>query len=160
MTSYFRVLGARPVLGRDFYSDEGRPGESDVVMISNRFWRERLGGDAAIAGKVALLNGHPYRIAGILPPGEFDREFNQIWVPMTLGPKDLARDRWMSVIAKLKPGVSLAQANAALKPFQPAAQFYQLTWEYESSRRLLLIAFGAVGFVLLIACSNVPNLML
>ena len=129
-------------------------------MISNRFWRERLGGDVGIAGKVALLNGRPFRIAGILPPGEFDREFSQIWVPMTLGPKDLARDRWMTVIAKLKPGVSLAQANAALQPFQLAAQFYQLTWEYESSRKLLLIAFGAVGFVLLIACANVANLML
>lgn len=158
--NYFRTLGVLPALGAGFSPDDNQPGRADVVLLSNRFWRERLGADNGIPGKIAVLNGRSYRIVGVLPPGPFDRKRSNVWIPMSFTPKYMSNAQWLTAIAKLKPGVSLAQANAAIRASRVAAEPYQRTWEYRDERALLLIAFGAVGFVLLIACVNVANLML
>src|SRR5882757_5892989 len=103
---FFAVQGIPMALGRDFGDDEGVLGGEHVVILTNRLWRERFGGDTAILGKAVRLNSEPYTVVGVLAAGMPDRYEAQIFVPMALRPDQIVRDRhWMTVMGRLKPGV-------------------------------------------------------
>ncbi|HTI99991.1 MAG TPA: ABC transporter permease, partial [Dongiaceae bacterium] len=174
--SFFPLLGVQPMLGRNFTSQEDVEGKKQVVILGNRLWRERFNGSRDILGKGITLDGNVYSIIGVLP-----REFHfgpadaDLWVPMGFESWELENrgGHNYQAIGKLKPGVPLEQARAEM-----ATITHRLGQQYEPDRgwgvtllplrdqlvgdckRPLYIMSGAVGFVLLIACSNVANLLL
>ena len=178
-----RALDTRPMLGRIFRDDEDRPGAPKVALISEGFWRRRFGSDPKIVGKSIALGADKYTVVGVLaagtePPGEYSGRLGEVWTPLgsTYTPAEMAtrgRHNWM-VIARLKPGVTIAQADAEMKTIGASlAREYPDTNEkvgafvaplrehfVSSSRRVLGILLGTVVFVLLIACSNLANLLL
>jgi len=181
--SLLRALHTRPKLGRIFQEDEDRPDASKVALISEGFWRRRFAADPKIIGKTITLGVEKHTIVGVLragtePPGEYSGRLGDIWTPLASAytPAELAargRHNWM-VIARLKPGVTLQQADAEMKTIGASlAREYPDTNEkvgafvaplrdhfVNSSRRILVILLGTVAFVLLIACSNLANLLL
>jgi len=182
-TNLFSLLGANPTLGRTFAPDDGKPGEPSVVVISHGLWQRRFGGDRQIVGRKITLNNQENTIIGVMP-GDFGWHVQK--GSMTSKPADLwspwqvsnelrqRRGRFASAVARLKPGVTFAQAQSEMDAIggrleQQYPDFNtkwgvtvvplrtQFTGEI---RKPLLILLGAVGFVLLIACSNVANLLL
>jgi predicted permease len=182
---FFPALGILPALGRTFTAEEDQPGREYEVILSDRLWRERFGADRGILGRAARLNGHAYTVVGVMPAGfvfpraeEMPSSFNfpreaQLWVPLAIpvkpqGPSELA------VIGRLKPGLRIQQAQAALDLVTRHAEQQDPQWKgwfntrviplarqvVGDTRRPLQLMLGAVGIVLLIACSNVANLML
>jgi putative ABC transport system permease protein len=173
---YFRVFGAAPALGRSFTSEEDRPGGASVAVISNNLWLRRFGGDHSIIGKTISLSGEPYTVVGVMPPGFVCRPSADIWVPLRPVFKSLddAGAQFVA-LARLKPGASLKHAQVDMKRVsqQLGKEFPDLIVKEETAtvvsyhkhlvgdiRPALLILLGAVGFVLLITCANVANLLL
>jgi putative ABC transport system permease protein len=176
--SFFSVLGVEPLLGRAFHPDEDRPGAAGTVILSYALWQRSFGADAAIVGQQIILDGDPYTVLGILPQSFQFAPMGQaeLWVPLRPSPSQLNQRfmHWLDVIARLKPGVSLEQAQAQMDTM--AARIEQQNLDSHtgagirlvplheqivgSVRPLLLILLGAVGLVLLIACANVANLLL
>jgi putative ABC transport system permease protein len=179
-TNFFSTLGVSPRLGRDFVAGEDLPSGAGptVALLSYRFWRSDFSADPSVVGRIVRLDGKPVTIIGILPR---NFEFSPagvvpIWVPMHLNNFEAtARGaRWLNGIGRLAPGVSLEQARAEMQAVngQLAREYPQengaVTLNIEplrdeivgNIRPLLLVLFGAVSFVLLIACANVANLML
>ena len=177
----FKTLGVRPILGRDMTPEDVDP-TPRVAIVSYGFWMRRLGGDPGAVGKPIMLNTLPITVIGILPSG-FQWHVRQtsgtgksaeIWLPLALpteGPR--TRGRYLSVVARLKPGASLEEARAEMRtigsrlaadsPFNKGygADAIPVREQFVGPvRRALLILLGAVGFVLLIACANVANLLL
>jgi predicted permease len=183
-SSFFSVLGVQFMLGRNFLPEEERPGQNRVAILSYAVWSERFGADRDIAGKTITLDDESYIVVGVLPAGfqfgstaaDFQaRSQVDIWVPMALDLQRLQRGAHMlRVIARLKPGVKLAQAQAELDVLAAnlAQQYPQhnkdigiaavpLTDQVTGSVRVALeTLLGAVGLVLLIACANVASLLL
>ncbi len=181
--SLFRVLRTRPELGRVFGDDEDRPGARKVALISDTFWRRRFGAAANAIGKTLTLNDEPHTIIGVLapgsePPAEYSSKLGEIWTPFgsAYSPQEMAdrgRHNWM-VVARLRPGVTLEQADTEMRAIgETLAREYPDTNEkvgafvaplrdhfVGSRRRILIVLFGTVGFILLIACSNLANLLL
>jgi putative ABC transport system permease protein len=172
---FFRTLGVSPVLGRDFSYEEVRAGSDDhAVLLGNRFWRERFGADPNILGKALRLADQAYTIIGVLPPGE-PWLTDQLYIPFKYR-ADANRGSWeFDVIGRLAPGVSVKQAQADLQRIAGTlAQTYpqddrgigfklepSSTWiASDNTRRALWVLFGAVTFLLLIACLNIANLLL
>jgi putative ABC transport system permease protein len=176
--SYFRVLQARPALGRAFTDADARYTESpDVVMLSDGLWRRRFGADTAVIGRVVELNSVPRTIVGVMPPGFVFPAGAELWTPLSVdGVFGRERDgRALSgVLARLRPGVSLAKARADVHGImlqlqqeypaedarwdmrvEPADEFYG-----QHPRPFMLAQLVAVALVLLIACANVANLLL
>jgi predicted permease len=171
----FPLLGVKPLLGRVFTAEEGTPGRGAVTLLSHAMWTRRFGGDPAILGQTITLNGVPHTVVGVMPP-RFGWPDNQpLWVPFS--PErgaDARGDRYLRVVARLRPGVSLeaAQAEAAAASSRLAREFpaTNARWttrvlDFDDAfagpvRPVLLVMMGAVGFVLLIACANVANLFL
>jgi putative ABC transport system permease protein len=169
------LLGVQPQHGRSFtLAEDIRDG--DVVVLSHRLWLRRFGADPAIVGKAITLNGRARTVAGVMPSGFslFDREV-ELWAPLGLTDADRApRGRYMVALARLKPGVMIDQAQANMDTI--AARLTQELPEFDTGwvsnvvlmqeqlvgpvRPALLVLLGAVGFVLLIACANVANLLL
>ncbi|HVG19637.1 MAG TPA: ABC transporter permease [Blastocatellia bacterium] len=176
--SFFSVLGVAPMLGRTFLPDEDGPQAERTVILSYGFWQRRFGADPNIVGQSLILDGSDYTVLGVLP-GSFQfapMGKAQLWVPLRPTPGQLDRRfmHWLDVIARLKPGVSLAQAQAQMStigerierenPDSHTGASLKLVPLHEqiigSVGPLLLVLLGAVGFVLLIACANVANLLL
>ena len=176
-SSMLSVLGVAPAIGRDFAADEDREG-SRVAIISDALWRRRMAADPSAVGKTLTLDDEPYQVIGVLP-ADFHFFFNADILTTMESTKEqwqAARSRHpgIQVVARLKPGVNLAQARADMASIAGAlGQEYPDTnkehWVtvlslYEATvsdvRKLLLMLLGAVSFVLLIACANVANLML
>jgi predicted permease len=182
----FRLLGTRPVLGRPFLDSEDAPGDH-VVILSDALWRAHFNADPAVIGRALNLNGRAYTVVGVMPRGfqfPVQAAARDLWVTFSRqaevdDPKDKPRteqrgNHSFQAIARLKPGVTLAQANAdlasishALAAEYPAINMYvgigatsELNSIVGDTREPLLILFGAVGLVLLIACANVANLLL
>ncbi len=177
---YFRVMRARPLLGRDFIGDEDRFGAPNVAVLSHAFWQSQFGGDPEIADRVVTLNNQPFKVIGVMPK-EFEHQGPPaLWI---LIEQYARRDGgWFSrdtrvagnVIARLKPGVTIEQARAEMKsieqqliqehPITNGGNAIRLVSLHESivgdTRPSLLLLFAAVGVVLLIACANVANLLL
>ena len=173
---FFQVAGTAPLLGRTFGAEDYVPGSHRVVVLSHGLWQRRFGGEASVVGRKITLNGQPYVVAGVMP-AEFqlppDRE---IWAPgiITENHRQLRGATFWNVVARLKPGVTVAQAQeemngiaARLAVQYPETNggvgtsvvplFEQITGQIRSA---LWVLAAAVGFVLLIACVNVANLLL
>ncbi len=175
---FFKLVGAPVLLGRTFTPDEDRPQGPRVAVISRNLWETRFNADPNIAGKSISLGGEPYTIVGVLNRFDF-REFGptpQVWVLFQFDPNATDQGHYFQVLGRLKPGVSLPQANARMqasaKDYRakfPTALGPQNSFGVQSIRDVivradvkqsLLIYGGAVSFVLLIACANVANLLL
>jgi putative ABC transport system permease protein len=174
--SLFSLLGTPPALGRDFTEADDRAGAERVVMLSDDVWRNRYGSDPAIVGRSITINGFPHTVIGVMPPKFMFPETQRLWVALApyyeTSPRDM---RAMQVFARLKPGVTREQAStdlgaiavrlAAAYPnenegwstvIRPLAE-----WMIPDEVQLVILAMmGAVTLVLLIACSNVANLLL
>ena len=175
---FLTVLGSSPLLGRDFLPEEDKPGgNTRVVMLTYGSWKKRFGGDPEVVGRTMTLNDNSYTIIGVLPESfAWGSSSNfEILIPLAPDPQRSREDHRLLVIGKLKPGISTEQALADMNTIagQLADQFPKSNsgWSVsgqsfydwlipEQIRRSLLLFLGAVGFVLLIACSNVANLML
>ena len=172
----FPLLGVRPVVGRGFNPEEDKPGSSPVVMLSHKFWESRYGGDPGVVGRTLTLDGRRYIVVGVLPAAAEVLRTADLWMPFGQSPDDLSEHIHHGVfgVGRLKPGVAIAQAQA---------EFTELNHQEEIAfpdshkhwgvvvgrlenpaaaklRRTLLVLFGAVGLVLLIACVNLVNLLL
>jgi putative ABC transport system permease protein len=172
--NFFQVLGVLAAQGRTFLPEEDRPGNNRVVIISHDLWQRRFGSDAAMIGSSILLNGASYQIIGVMPT---DFRFvlkTDVWTPLAF-PAAAGNERNsadLHQLARLKPGVSTQQARAEvenlLRPHldNPATDLrgtvkpLQTILMGEAVRQMLFILFAAVGFILLIACANVANLLL
>ncbi|MGE0128683.1 MAG: ADOP family duplicated permease [Blastocatellales bacterium] len=175
--NYFDLLGARPALGRGFNADEERAGKEHVVMLSNRCWRQRFGADPNVVGASVTLNNESYTVIGVLPPhGIFDRGLTEVWLPLVFTTEQIrSQSRFFTTLARLKPGVTIEQAEAEMKRAteglaqqgvtanKNVSAFVQPLRDNlvgDSLRKMLLLLMGAVFFILLIACANVANLLL
>jgi putative ABC transport system permease protein len=182
-TNLFSLLGVNPIKGRSFASDDGSTGQPRVIVISYDLWQRRFGGDGNIIGRKVTLNNQPNEIIGVLPPevGWFVQKGSQlsrppqVWIPWQVA-NDLRErhGRFARAVARLKPGVTFAQAQNEMNMI--GARLEQQYPEFDTNwgvtvvplrtqftgeiRKPLLILLGAVGFVLLIACANVANLLL
>ena len=174
--SFFPMLGVRMAVGRGFLPEEDQPGAGRVAILSHKLWRERFGSDRGLVGRPIVLDGEPFRVVGVTPSG-----FDVAGVPIDLY-KPIAltgvrgqRDRWSyGAFARLKPGVSIQQAQAELDSINRRLEsqypkgitgFRARIWGLREFmvrdlRLSLMVLAVAVGLVLLIACSNVANLML
>jgi putative ABC transport system permease protein len=171
----FGVLGVRPALGRDFTPQEDAPGVA-VAIISDRLWRQRFGADRGIVNRTIMLNGQSTLVAGVMPPGFsiLDKTVD-VWSPAGFPPAARTpRGRWICVVGRLKDGVTMAQAqdDMARVHAEVGRRFPQFNAGWTANvvplkeqltgdvRPALWVMLGAVGFVLLIACANVGNLVL
>jgi putative ABC transport system permease protein len=176
--SFFSTLGVKPALGRDFLENEMQSDGPHVTILTDAFWRIEFGGDANIIGRVIHLDGKPASVVGVLPR---DFEFAPansapLWVPIHQTGDPITRRslRWLSVFGRLAPGVSPDQVRAEMQginaqlareyPKENGSTFFvieSLTQRIVGKvRPILLILLGAVGFVLLITCGNVANLLM
>ena len=173
----FQLLGVQPALGRDFTAEEDRDGGDRVVILSYEFWQHRFGGDVNAIRQTITLSDQTYTIVGVMPRGfTFPGTRTQIWTPVAFNAAERAtRDtNFIDVVARLKPGVSVEQAQANMTAVaQHQAERYPQTnvgvgvkvvslqeHMVGDVRPMLVVLLGAVAFVLLIACANVANLLL
>ena len=186
-SGYFAVVGVNPILGRAFAAEDYEAGKGQVVILGNAFWQRRFGGDPNIINRTITLDGAPYTVVGVMPPGiypiwpttsgqlTFDEPQQHILTPMSLPPflATLRSAHILGVVARLKPGVSLEQATTEMNTIGA-----RLAQEYEENRGegiivsqfmnevvgdvrpALFTMLAAVGLVLLIACANVTGLLL
>ena len=172
--SFFDILGIRPELGRMFQPDDETPGKHRVVILSHKLWQMRYGGQRDIVGRRVWLNGNAWDVVGVLPSSfRFVQEID-LWAPLVYGPERSRVSHELEVYARLKPGVTFAQAVDAmdrlglqLESEYPqenrghGARVVPMRDEYVGPvRTTLVVLFAAVGLVLLIACVNVANLQL
>jgi predicted permease len=177
---FFEVLGVRPLIGRTFTPDEEKRGGPPVVMISHGLWQRRFGADSGIAGKKIVINGTPRTVVGVMPP-HFDTPSRDVvvWSPLRLNADSLwtRNNHYLQLLGRLAPGATIAQAKTTVttlgkrwtqdfpetyfpgKPLLPYIEPIRDTF-VGPTRPYLLALLGAVGFILLIACVNVANLLL
>ncbi len=172
---FFHGMGFPLMFGRDFLPEEGVPGKDHVVILTHKLWA-RMGADQNIIGKPMLINSEPYRVVGVLAAGFSDRFDQQLTTPLSFRPEQINHDyHWMIAAARLKPGVSLQQAQADMDAvaariatdnpksnsgWGALVEPYQNDFMPKDRIQTLWLLLGAVGFVLLIACVNVANLLL
>jgi putative ABC transport system permease protein len=175
-SNFFPVLGVRPLHGRVFLPEEDRPGRNHEVILSYKLWQARYASDPDVVGKSINLDGDPYVVVGVMGPKMAVPNFAQLWTPLGLTDKEAAvrSDHNFFSMARLKPGVTLAQAQAEMNTISQrlekaypeddkgwGAVVNSMREETVGSvRPALLMMLGAVAFVLLIACANVANLIL
>jgi len=183
--NFFFILGVNPILGTGFTTENDQPGHDDVLVLSYGFWREHYGGDFSIIGKTITLDGHPLIVVGVAPEG-FDWFIKdssltgakpQMWTPWIIPKAFYDRKnvgRFMTVVARLKPAATVQQARVQMNTIaaQIALEYPDFNGNWGANvvpvreqisgdlRPALRILFGAVGFVLLIACANVSSLLL
>jgi putative ABC transport system permease protein len=170
--NFFKTLGVEATRGRTFLAGEDQPGNNYVVVISYDFWQRRFGGDAKIIGSSILLNGTPYKIIGVMPASFRFVLKTDVWTTLAFTASDISDGKFfLHQVFRLKPGVSTEQARAEaenllrpyatytdaaltgyLKPFQEILTV--------SEREMLFILLAAVGFVLMIVCVNIANLLM
>ncbi len=174
---FFGVFAMSPALGRVYTEAEDQPGREQVVVLSHRLWTRRFGSHAQVVGRDIRLNGRPYRVIGVMPPAfDLTQESEELWVPIAFTPERKAThdEHYLQVYALLKPGATDAHARGELSRFAEDLRkrfpkddaelnftlrpmMSELVGDY---RQRLFILLGAVGFVLLIACGNIANLLL
>lgn len=180
---HFRVFGVQPMLGRDFRDDEDAPGADRVVVISHAAWQQSFGRDPDILGREILLDDASHRVIGVLPPGAFDRDrlrpqddVAAFWRLNAFTPEELAAGQhWLNPVGRLKPGVTIEQAQADMAAVRRAIDDLVPEWKRDWGvtvepfdarlvgdrlRQSIYLALGAVVMVLLIACANITNLLL
>jgi putative ABC transport system permease protein len=172
---FFNMMGYPLMMGRDFLPEEGTPGNDHVVMLAHKLWL-RLGANPNIVGQQMRINSEPYTVVGVLAEGLSDRYDAEITTPLAFRPEQINHDyHWMIAMGRLKPGVSLHQAQAdmdavaaSIAAANPKSNSgwgaridrFQNDFLDDDSIHTLWLLLGAVGFVLLIACVNVANLLL
>jgi putative ABC transport system permease protein len=181
--NFFDLLGVNAALGRTFVAEEGMEGHDNVVVLGQSLWKRRFGGDPAMVGKTIKLSGQDFAVIGIAPAdfqflikgGSLTGKQAELWMPMTFSPNSrVRRGRHMTAVARIKPGITLAQAQADMDGI--AANLEKQYVEFNTGwgvnlvplrtqlvgaiRPALFVLLGAVAFVLLIACANVANLLL
>ncbi|HEV2419592.1 MAG TPA: ABC transporter permease [Terriglobia bacterium] len=187
-TEFFPALDVSPALGRTFTHEEDYPGHEHEVVLSDALWRERFGADSSVLGRTLELNGAPYTVIGVMPRGFAFPRANEmpdsfdfaprclLWVPIALnrGPLIPNEPYGLAVVGRLKPGVTVAQAQGEMNVLGKRLETYytdRRVWFNSrvtslphqaagDTRRPLLLILAAVGVVLLIACSNVASLLL
>ena len=171
--SYFRLFGAPVILGRTFTPQEDSPNGGKVAVLSYGLWQRKFGGDPSVIGKALSLGNEPYTIVGVIGKQFRSDPKADVWLPFQFEPASTNMNHFFEVAGLLKPGVTLAQANAQMKL---AAVQFRRTLRLENSpqfavqplrdniigdaSRSLVVLLGAVSLVLLIACANVANLLL
>jgi putative ABC transport system permease protein len=178
-TNIFQTLGVEPLMGRAFLPEEEKVGSPRAVILSHGLWQRRFGSDPSLVGKTLTLNGNQTTVVGIMPPG-FQLQFPislqvDMWLPMRIDPSQAGRKaHYLYVLGRLKPGVSLEQAQSGMSTIAAGLQQQYPETNADKSAHViqlhkqlvgniqsyLYVLFAAVGFVLLIACANVANLLL
>ena len=177
--NFFPLLGVQPLLGRSFTPEEDRPGGAKAVVLSYGLWQSRYGGDRNILNREILLDGEKHAVAGVMPASfQFFAKDVRVWVPMALTQEDWANrgGHYLVVVARLKPGVSVTQAQADMNAVMRriSTDHPEETMEGKmgvvvmpvrdefvgDARGSLIVLLVAVAFVLLIACANVAGLLL
>lgn len=171
------LLGVTPQIGRALAAEDFRPGSARVVLLSDRLWKRRYSSDPRVVGRTILLDNEAHMVIGVMPPQfRFPLGVYDVWTPWTFSAAELAnrRDHGSTIYARLHPGATIAKAQAELDAFahSMSAQFPDTDKDWhpriratklgstDQYRTGLLTLFAAVGFVLLIACLNVANLLL
>lgn len=175
---FFAMLGVQPLAGRFFRPEEDAEGQGQVVVLSSGLWERRFGRDPGVVGKVLTLEGLPFTVVGVAPASVLlPSPRTELWAPAAFNAQTLTQARgahYTAVIAKLKPGVSFAQAEGEIKtiaarleqqyPASNSGWTTRMRTLYDTvvgdTRTTLWTLFAAVFFVLLIACANVANLLL
>ena len=174
---FFGVFATPPTLGRVYTEAEDQPGREQVVVLSHRLWTRRFGADPHVVGREIRMNGRPYDVIGVMPAAfDLTEQSEELWVPVAFTPERKAThdEHYLQIYARLTPGVSAVQAQSELSRFaedlrrrfpkDDAELNFALNPMMEEVvgdyRRRLFILLGAVGFVLLIACGNIANLLL
>jgi putative ABC transport system permease protein len=163
-------------LGRTFLEEEGVPGRDKVVLLTYRLWQDRFGGDRGIVGKTVRIDDAPHTVVGVLGEGPADHQQNKVWMPLAFTEEQLRNEgAWLNVMGRLKDDVELPEANARMQVLgkeldeQRAGQRearavtvepFRNNFVADSTKRGIWLLLGAVGFLLLIACANVANLLL
>lgn len=176
--TFFSTLGVKPFLGRTITPNDDKLGGPFVVVLSHGLWREQFGGDKSVIGKTVQLSGNSYEVIGVMPAGfKTPRDDSDAWCPVNVTAKEAAVYRgvhFLRTYARLKPGVQIQQAQEEMRTIDkrlseafPAENRGRLTTLFALHDRVvgefrtpLLVLFGAVGLVLLIACANFANLLL
>jgi|HubBroStandDraft_5_1064220.scaffolds.fasta_scaffold21668_1 putative ABC transport system permease protein len=169
-------MGHKFLYGRDFLPEEGEPGKDHVAILTNRIWRNRFDSDKNIVGKQYSMNGEMYTVVGVMAPGPADKLNNEMYVPLAFTPDQKNHDfHWLLSLGRLKPGVTIAQANADMQNvanriaqenpksntgWGVKVEPLQNDFLDRDVVRALWLLLGAAGFVLLIACANIANLLL
>jgi len=173
---WLAALGVQPIVGRGFVAEEAQPGRSNVVILSHAYWRRRFGSDVSVVGRRLVIDGTRCTIVGVLPPNVL-RYAADLLMPLVPAAYPSARShRDLDVVARLKPGITLEQARADVETIArrleraypatntgvgfrvvPLGKYYAAI--QSRADRVLLVMWGAVGLVLLIACANVSNLL-
>jgi putative ABC transport system permease protein len=171
----YKMMGVKFLYGRDFVPEEGELGKDHIVVLVNKMWK-KLGSDPNIVGKQMKIDGEPYTVVGVLAAGQPDRLDQNVILPLAFKPEQLNHDfHWLLVMGRLKPGVTMQEAQANMdavtaniakaypKSDKDWGSFVEpLKNDFLPKERIqtLWMLLGAVGFVLLIACVNVANLLL
>ncbi len=183
--SFFTLFATRPLLGRSLLAEDEQSGRDHVVVLSHNLWKRRYGADRALVGQNITLDSQPYTVVGVMPPNFTPDEYGELWVPSPWGvpthplspnddPRQMRDRNYLDVWARLKPGMTLQQANTEMNTIAG-----RLEKQYPSAndgvgvglmrmqdsvvgdiRPILLVLLAAVVFVLLIGCANVANLLL
>jgi hypothetical protein len=171
----FSVLGVHPIRGREYTADEDKAGANSVVVLSYGLWQRRFAGKDDVLEKTLVMNGRAMRIIGVMPEGfAFPAKDTQFWVPTGASEQQRANrgSLWLQMIGRLKPGMSVAQGQADLNGSTPESCSNSRPEGYGvyvhgypdqvvgKVRLAILVLLGAVACVLLIACTNVANLLL
>jgi len=174
-TNYFRVFGVRPQLGRAFLPEEETPGRDRVIVLSDAYWRRRFAADSAVVGRQLLLNGWQYTVVGVMPKGFAYPPDAEAWSPFAVDSQALQRgSRFVRAVGRLALGATVEKGNAELnavsKRLEQAHPGSNTGWRANArpirevlvgqAPTILYTFLAAVGFVLLIACANVANLLL
>jgi len=174
---FFELLGVGPQAGRLFFPEEYRPGAERVMILANAFWQRQFGGRTDALGRQLTLSGESYTMVGIMPPGFEGQFFTKAFVPLSARKDTIPTDRTnrrSGVFARLKPGVTLDQARREMTVIADRlSKAYPLSnadvtvlvepWReriFSRFRTMTALLLGAVGFVLLISCANVANLLM
>ncbi|HLH01622.1 MAG TPA: ABC transporter permease [Bryobacteraceae bacterium] len=172
---YFKVFGASPMRGRYFSAQEDSPNGPKAAIISEKLWRSRFGGDPQMVGRTIQLNGEAYPVVGIMPGSFVPDPPADVWIPIQADPNSTNQGHYLSVAARLKPGVTIEQARGEMKRVGEGFRRENPKWMDKNEsvavvpmreamvgnvKIALYVLLGAVLLVLLIACANVANLLL
>ena len=172
---YFKVFGIVPLMGRTFSAQEDLPGGPNVAVLSDHLWQSRFAGDSAIIGRSIELNATPYTVIGVLPKGLQSDPPADLFVPLQPDPHSTNQGHYLAIAGRIKPGVTVQAARSEMKILGEQFRRENPKWMDKNEsvgvipmreavtgdiRLALWVLLGAVGFVLLIACANVANLLL